>query len=126
MQGCSPASNQTSKLNIALTNCPISFDPRKADDLFSIQIQSLLYRGLFKEDKNGNIILDLVKSYSISKGNTVVIKLKDALWSDGKKITAFDFEKNIKEALSPYFTSSNVFPLYVIKKCKKIQIRQSI
>lgn len=119
LQGCSHDSNQTSRLNVALTNRPISFDPRKADDLFSIQIQSLLYRGLFKEDKNGNIILDLVKSYSICRGNTIVIKLKDALWSDGKKITASDFEKNIKEALSPNFTSSNVFPLYIIKNAKK-------
>jgi len=109
-------------LNVALSNSPTSLDPRKANDLFSMQIQSLLYRGLFKEDKSGNIIFDLVKSYSITRGKTVTVKLKDELWSDGKKITAYDFEKTIKEALSPSFASSNVFPLYVIKNAKKCKL----
>jgi len=120
LQGCSfPSSNQTNQLNVALENSPTSLDPRKANDLFSMQVQSLLYRGLFKEDKSGNIIFDLVKSYSIASNKTIIVKLKDALWSNGERITAYDFEKNIKEALSPGFVSTDVSPLYVIKNARK-------
>lgn len=52
----------------------------------------LVYSGLFKYDKDGNVVPDLAQSYSVSDDQqeyTVVMK-KGALWHDGKNITAND------------------------------------
>jgi oligopeptide transport system substrate-binding protein len=119
LQGCKNLPNNKNTLNIALENEVKHLDPKRANDLYSIQIQHLLYRRLFKEDTNKKIIKDLVKSYTISNNRIIKITLKDAFWSDGKKIIARDFETDIKNALSPKFPSSDISLLYIIKNAKK-------
>ncbi len=75
-------------------------------------LTSLIYSGLFRYDKNSQLVPDLVKEYSISENKkTYTVTLKDDLkWSDGEPITANDvvytFEtiQNI-EVGSPLFTA---------------------
>ena len=55
-------------------------------------LTELIYSGLFKYDKDGNIAPDLAESYSISddqKEYTVILK-KNITWHDGKALTAQD------------------------------------
>jgi len=55
-------------------------------------IASLIYSGLFKFNNSQELTPDLAESYSLSEDKkTYTLKLrKDALWSDGEKITARD------------------------------------
>jgi peptide/nickel transport system substrate-binding protein len=55
-------------------------------------LAELIYSGLFKYDKDGNIVPDLAESYSISddqKEYTVVLK-KNVTWHDGQPLNAQD------------------------------------
>jgi peptide/nickel transport system substrate-binding protein len=55
-------------------------------------ISQLVYSGLFKYDRDGNVVQDLAESYSISedkKEYTINVR-KDAKWHDGQSVTAQD------------------------------------
>ena len=55
-------------------------------------LSQLIYSGLFKYDKDGNVVPDLAESYSISddqKEYTIILK-KNVTWQDGKPLTAQD------------------------------------
>ncbi len=68
---------------------------------------SLIYSGLTRHDENGNIGLDLAKSYSMSNdGLTYTFILKDNLYfQDGKKLTSEDVLYTIKEIENPVLNS---------------------
>ena len=55
-------------------------------------LAQLIYTGLFKYDKDGNVVPDLAQSYTISDDKTVyTINLrKGVLWQDGKQLDAND------------------------------------
>lgn len=61
-------------------------------------LTELIYSGLMKYDKDGKIIADLVKEYTISDdGRIYEFYLKDGLsWSDGKPLTADDVVFTVK------------------------------
>ena len=55
-------------------------------------LAQLIYSGLFKYDKDGNVVNDLAQDYSLSedkKEYTVHLK-KDVFWHDGQQLTAQD------------------------------------
>jgi len=55
-------------------------------------LAQLIYSGLFKYDKDGNVVPDLAESYSVSddqKEYTIILK-KNVTWHDGKSLTAQD------------------------------------
>jgi peptide/nickel transport system substrate-binding protein len=55
-------------------------------------LAQLIYSGLFKFDKDGNVVPDLAQDYSVSddqKEYTVYLR-KDATWHDGEALTAQD------------------------------------
>lgn len=62
-----------------------------------------LSEGLMKWDKDMNLVKGMAESYTISKDGTVyTFKIrKDAKWSNGDKLTAYDFEYGIKYILNP-------------------------
>lgn len=62
-----------------------------------------LSEGLMKWDKDMNLVKGMAESYTISKDGTVyTFKIrKDAKWSNGDKLTAYDFEYGIKYILDP-------------------------
>lgn len=76
-------------------------DPVIASDSISNNVLVELYEGLFEYDKDGNLKNQLCDSYTLSEdGLTYTFKLKDSKWSDGKAVTAQDFEYGIKRAAS--------------------------
>ena len=70
-------------------------------------LTELIYSGLLRVDDNGQYIPDLAESYDISKDGliyTFTIK-KNAVWQDGKPITADDVEFTIQKAKDPAIKS---------------------
>jgi oligopeptide transport system substrate-binding protein len=86
---------------------PPSLDSRKVAHVVSSKVIFSIFRGLTKYETDGNIVLDLAESYSLSDDKkTYIFKLKkDIVWSDNHPITASDFEKTWKKILSPDFPS---------------------
>jgi peptide/nickel transport system substrate-binding protein len=59
-------------------------------------VMKLVYEGLFKIDKNYNVVPQLVESYNFSNGGTSLnITLKDSSWHDGQKLVASDVKFTI-------------------------------
>ena len=69
---------------------------------------SLLFSGLMKYDKEGNIIPDLAKSYQIKEQGKIYefILKEDIVWSDKQKFTTDDIIFTIKTIQNPNYKSS--------------------
>ena len=86
---------------------PLTVDPRKNGDLYSSAFLYMLYDGLTQLMPDGSAQLSLAESVKISPdGKTYLFTLREAYWSDGQPITAFDFEYSWKKTLDPQFHSS--------------------
>jgi oligopeptide transport system substrate-binding protein len=112
-----PSTKQVVRLNVHTE--PPTLDPRKAIDSTSISIIQMCFEGLTRNGKNHSVDLALAQDVQISEdGKIYTFFLRDALWSDGEKIKAVDFETSWKTILSPHFASELGFDLYVIKNAK--------
>jgi len=81
----------SSTLNLSISSNPSRLNPILSTDSVSSEIESWLFNGLLKYDKDGNIIGDLASSYHFVDELTLEIKLKkNVLWHDGVKFTAAD------------------------------------
>ncbi len=125
---CTSCHTHTSKnqnsLKIAISHDPMSLDPRSACLSKDISLAQALYEGLVRE-RSGNPELALTKCYTISDDQTVyTFYLKDALWSNGDPITAYDFEESIKQIHKLEVTSSSNFLLSVIKNSQTVMSKE--
>lgn len=85
-------------------------DPAIVDDSITSNVLAQCYDGLYKLDKDGNVVANLAEDLpTISDdGLTYTIKLKDGLtWSDGTPLTAEDFVWSWKRAMTTegYYTN---------------------
>lgn len=71
---------------------PVSFLPGLSQNETDRAISSMLYRGLFKYDSDGQLVPDLAESWEISEDGLVyTITLKEnQMWHDGSPITSDD------------------------------------
>ena len=101
---------------------PDTLDPQQALAVSDTNILYDLYEGLMTYDNNGKLILGQAKSYTISNDKKLyTFKLHpDLKWSNGKKLTAYDFAQSIKRAIDPKIGSTNYFLLEPIKNSKNI------
>lgn len=75
----------------------------------------MLYEGLTKLDRFGNLEFAQAKSVDISSdGLHYVFHLADTFWSDGSPVTAQDFVESWRETLNPDFPSVYPYLFYPI------------
>jgi peptide/nickel transport system substrate-binding protein len=80
-----------STLNLNISSNPSRINPIISSDSVSSEIESWIFNGLLKYDKDGNIAVDLASSYKFLDNLTLEIKLKkNVFWHDGIKFTAHD------------------------------------
>lgn len=102
-------------LRINFSRRPLTLDTRKTCDYISSTLETLLFEGLMRVTDSGVLVPGIASRYEISKDQlTYTFYLRDAYWSDGELITAYDFERTWKEILSPSFPSQSPFLLYSI------------
>lgn len=107
-------------LRLAFNRDPFTLDPQKCSDVVSSAAIFLLFRGLTRLDANHKITYDLAESIQISKDlRTYIFHLKEARWSDGEPLTAYDFEKSWKRALHPSFPARSLDFFFSIKNAEK-------
>lgn len=127
---CEKKENTKKTLKTCIYSDPTSLDTRKASDYISSQILFMLYRGLMHYSSTGELTYSLCKSYQISNDKkTYTFLLRKASWSNGKPITAYDFENSWKKTLDPSFPSQYAELLYPIKNAEmakrgKIDIKE--
>lgn len=74
-----------------------------------------LFSGLMRE-KNGIMVPEIAERYEVSEDKlTYTFYLKDSKWSDGKPLTAGDFEYAWKWVLNPVNAADYAFQLFYIK-----------
>lgn len=107
-------------LNVVLAQEPKSIDGSISTDLYSSQILNETMEGLtrIEQDKDGK---DVIKEAQAEKwdispdGLTWTFHLRDNKWSDGKAVTAKDYEYGIKRTLDPKLGAAYSFLLMPIK-----------
>ena len=89
----------------------IYLNPILASDSASSSINSYVFNGLLKYDKDLNLVCDLAQSYEVlNNGFTILFKLKNNIvWHDGQPFTVedvkFTYEKLIDETTRTPFSS---------------------
>jgi oligopeptide transport system substrate-binding protein len=113
----SPASDRTKQtLRLNIHSEPPSLDPRKATDTTSISVINMCFEGLTKPGQYGEPVLAIAERVEISPDmKTYTFFLREAKWSDGKLVTAYDFEETWKTILDPAFPSQIAGDLYILK-----------
>jgi oligopeptide transport system substrate-binding protein len=100
--GAAPADQQ---VLVAQSAEPEFFDPHRSNFEQDIAIERMLFRGLYQLELDANDNVVAVPSMAAGEpqvsGNVYTIKLKSGLtWSDGKPLTAGDFEYSLKRECS--------------------------
>jgi len=96
-----------STLNLSISSNPSRINPILANDTASSEIADWIFNGLFKYDKDGNVVGDLALSHQFLDELTLVIKLKrDVKWHDGKIFTANDVVFTYETIINPKIYTS--------------------
>lgn len=124
LSACSKAPKPDGTLRVCFNMQPATTDPRKASDFFSSTLVCLLYEGLTRCLPGGAVESALAESTEISDDQTVYLfHLRQAYWSNGKPITAYDFERSWKSILNP--AGPCAFLFYPIKNAEKCAKREA-
>src|SRR3990167_1043441 len=114
--GCSYYRLPSKTLRVAFSVHPETKDPRRAGDFGSSTLVTLLYEGLTRCLADGNAKFAIAKSVEISSDLVqYTFHLRKSYWSDGKLVTAGDFERSWKQILDPKFGSPCAYLLFPIK-----------
>jgi len=96
-----------STLNLSMSSSPSRLNPILSNDSASSEISDWLFNGLFKYDKDGNIVVELAKSYEFITPTKLIIKLKDnILWHDKVKLSAKDVVFTYEKIIDPTIFNS--------------------
>ena len=107
-------------LRLNLQDEPMSLDPRGSDRRASRVVVKMLFEGLTRLTADSKPQLAMARSMSVSPdGLTYTFELHPALWSNGERVSAHDFEYGWKGMLAPDFDSQFANGLYVLKNAEE-------
>ncbi len=99
---------------------PSTLDPQTARTDSELLIVRNIYEGLMRENADGTIVNGVSESYSY-ENLTYTFKLRnDAAWSNGKKVTAYDFEYGFRRAVNPEIKAPFASRLFSILNAQAI------
>jgi ABC-type oligopeptide transport system substrate-binding subunit/class 3 adenylate cyclase len=103
-----------------MTSNPATLDPTVADTVISSAKIFQLFSGLVELRPDAGIVPDIARSWEVLEGGEkYIFHLRDdVLWSDGKPVTAGDFEYAWKRVLGDHTTFSIPRLLYDVKGAK--------
>ncbi len=119
--GCSTSQPPKQKNSVCfnIKNEPNTLDPRQARTLADITLARMFFEGLTRVGKSERAELALANSVSFSSDmKRYTFTLREAHWSNGDEVTAYDFVYAWKKILDPNFPSDTAFQLYDIKNAK--------
>lgn len=105
-------------LNFNLGADPKTIDPSLNSAIDGSHVINNLFEGLMRE-LSGKLTPAIAKEYKISEDGLVyTFTLRDAQWSDGKPVTAQDFEYGWKRVLNPKTGAPYSSHMYYIKNAQ--------
>ncbi len=108
-------------LQISFSGDVTSLDPRKGIDYPTVYAIKMLFEGLMYVDLQGNIRPALAERYELSDDKkTYIFHLRPTFWSNGDRVTAYDFEYAWKRIIDPLTQNSGAHNFYCIKNVQKI------
>jgi oligopeptide transport system substrate-binding protein len=122
-----PVAGGPQEIRIATTEPP-SIDPGIAEDNVSIGLIMHLFEALVRQTPDGVIEPAVAEKWDVSPdGLTYTFHLRDgAKWSDGKPVTAGDFEWAWKRNIDPATASGYATSLFPVKNAEKIFNEKSL
>ncbi|WP_251443576.1 peptide ABC transporter substrate-binding protein [Veillonella intestinalis] len=119
LAGCSRSGETipADTLRYALEQEPSTLDPAKSSTLPESTVELAIFEGLTRLNEKDIPEPGMAESWSISADGLVyTFHIRpNAQWSDGKSVTAHDFEYAWKRALNPAVAANNAYMLYVLK-----------
>lgn len=112
-----PASSQ---VTINLSGPVQSYDCRQVNDIASFALMKMLYEGLTRLNEHEEVVLAMAEKVEQDDLN-YTFTLRDAKWSNGEKVTAFDFEYAWKSQLDPKFPAPMAQTFYPIKNAREVK-----
>ncbi len=122
LTGCNPSpSTDGSVFRMSIITEPPTLDWTMATDNVSITILTNIMEGLTQYDSELNAKPAIAKRWKYSEdGQTITFFLRnDVYWSDGKPVTAADFEYSWKRLLAPETGAQYAYFLFDIKNASK-------
>lgn len=99
---------------------PQTLDPQTAQSDSELLIVRNIYEGLMRESETGTIVAGVAESYSY-ENLTYTFKLRDdAVWSNGDKVTAYDFEYGFRRAVDPKIKAPFAHRLFSIVNAEAV------
>ncbi len=111
----------------AITSQPGTLDPAVCNGIDEMNIDAMMFEGLYRKGLNGQVELGMAEEVNKSPDNlTYTFKIrKDARWSEGKPLTAYDFEYAWKRVITPGFETDVDYMMYFIKNAEKYKKGES-
>ncbi len=107
-------------LRINLFPPPESLDPRIGGETRSLPVTRMLFEGLMRLEPDDQPALALAESIEVSSGGTVyTFRLRPSVWSNGDRVTAYDFEYAWKWVIAPESPSNFGLYFYPILNAKE-------
>ncbi|MFA7620333.1 MAG: peptide ABC transporter substrate-binding protein [Aminobacteriaceae bacterium] len=111
---CLPVCAAQNTLTFSMETEIPSLDPQKSNSAPSFTVISHVFENLIRR-VDGKTVPGAAERWDISEdGRTITFHLRDSQWSDGKPVTAHDFEYTIKRMLDPATAMEYAFAAYYI------------
>jgi len=112
---CTASKGSLQEVTYNLGTEPAAIDPAITTGIPEANIELQVFDGLTRIDNKNVPQPAIAKSWTISTDlKTYVFTLRDASWTDGTPVTAYDFEYAWKRALSPELASEYAYQLYYV------------
>ena len=111
---------ETQTITIALAQEPPQLSSVKSTDQVSFMVLGHVMEGLTRYDRRGKIIPGVAERWEVNDKEATFWLRKDALWNDGKPVTAHDFVFAWQTALKPETASEYAFILYPLLNSEAI------
>ena len=94
--------DRAAELHIANPGSPASLDPHKITGVWENRIVGDMFVGLTTEGPDGSVQPGAAETWQVSDdGLTYTFTIREHAWSDGRPVTAEDFEYSLKRMLAP-------------------------
>ncbi len=107
-------------ITVLISSEPPQLDSSLSTDQVSGMVLGHVMEGLLRYDENNELAPGVAESWRINADSAVFRLRENALWSDGKPVTAQDFVFAWRLALAPDNASQYAFILYPVKNAEAI------
>lgn len=99
---------------------PKTLDPQTASSDSELLIVRNIYEGLMRIDSEGSIVSGVAEKCTYNNLTYTFDLRDDAVWSNGEKVTAYDFEYGLRRAVDPKIKAPFVSRLFAITNAEAI------